>query len=55
MFKHIIFFKGFYMTLEMFGVKLLSEDKEVLRQVAEKNRLTMSMLPALCSLIAYSI
>jgi hypothetical protein len=30
------------MTLEMFGVKLLSEDKEVLRQVAEKNRLTMS-------------
>lgn len=42
MFKHIIFFKGFYMTLEMFGVKLLSEDKEVLRQVAEKNRLTMS-------------
>ena len=42
MFNHIIFLKGLYMTLEMFGVKLLSEDKEVLRQVAERNRLTMS-------------
>jgi hypothetical protein len=30
------------MTLEMFGIKLQSEDKELIKQVALRNRLTMS-------------
>ncbi|MDQ1273940.1 MAG: hypothetical protein QG591_2570 [Planctomycetota bacterium] len=30
------------MKLELLGVKLPEQDKEILRQVAERNRLTMS-------------